>query len=180
MSISREQILTNGRWSGSVRRYHTWPVVQIQTIGEHTWQLLRIYISIFGAPTPEVTAYILWHDAGELVLGDLPFPVKAQSPTLKKLCDGIENLAVVKMGGRVVQLSKTEKLRCKESDLIEMLEFGLVEMQLGNKYAQPIVDDIGIAIGLLHKQLPSKDQDLVRKYVLRSVQQLGFPQLCTL
>lgn len=179
MSISREQILTNGRWAGDVLRYHTWPMLRPQTIGSHTWQILRIYVTIFGAPQPDVTVYVIWHDAGELVLGDLPFPVKAQSPTLKKLCDGIENLAVVKMAGEVPRLSKLEKLRVKICDLAEMYETGIAEFQMGNKFAQPIVDDIGTALATLHKQLPNKDQELVRKYVLQSVKQLGFSQVCT-
>ena len=180
MTISREQILTNGRMAGTLRRYHSWPMHQTQTIGCHTWQVLRIYVSIFGAPAPDVTVYILWHDAGELVLGDLPFPVKANSPELKRLCDAVEDSAVLRMGGEVIKLPTFEKLRVKACDLIEMCEMGVVEFQMGNKYAQPIIDDVGNALVQLYQKLSLTDQDLVRKYVLQSAKQLGFPQLCTL
>ncbi len=178
--ITREQILTNARFAGETLRYHTWPTHQQQTVASHTWQLFRIYFQCFGSIAPATATYILWHDAGELVLGDLPFPIKSQSPPLKKLCDGIENLAVVKMGGKVVKLSVEEKRRIKETDLIEMLEFGLVEVQLGNSLAQPIVDDISHSIEELYQQLSDVDQAKVRRYVYASTTALGYPITCML
>ena len=180
MSFSREQILTNARFAGSVVRYHTWPTHQTQDVGSHTWQVLRIYWSIWATPSPQVFTYLLWHDAGELVLGDLPFPVKAWAPRLKKLCDNIEDVAVVKMGGKVIKLSPQEKLRCKIADLVEMLEHGLVEFQMGNKLAQPIIDDISTAIEKLYELMSDEDQEAVRKYVYRSVKALGVSNTCAL
>ena len=180
MSFTREQILTNARWAGLVVRYHTWPTHQTQDIGSHTWQLFRIYFMIFGPLPPLVSTYLIWHDAGELSIGDLPFPGKSLSPRLKKLCDTVEDLAVVKMGGKVIKLSPLEKLRTKCVDLIDMLEFGLVEIQMGNKLAQPIVDDISVAIEKLYELLPKEDQTAVRKYVYSSVKALGYQNICAL
>ena len=180
MSFSREQILTNARFAGSLRRYHTWPCLQTQTVGEHVWQSIRIYAAMFKDLPQNVASYLLWHDAGELVLGDLPFPVKSLSPSLKKLCDTVENVAVVKMGGKVIKLAPQDKLRCRMVDRVEMLEFGLVEIQMGNKLAQPIVDDISVAIEKLYELLPKEDQIAVRKYVYGSVKALGYQNICAL
>lgn len=180
VSFNREQILTNARFAGSVTRYHTWPTHQVQDVGGHTWQLFRIYLTIFGPLSPVVSTYLIWHDAGELALGDLPFPVKSLSPRLKSICDTVENVAVVKMGGKVIKLSPQEKLRTKCVDLIEMLEFGLVEFQMGNKLAQPIIDDISTAIERLYELMSEEDQEAVRKYVYGSVKALGYDNICAL
>src|SRR6267154_1716536 len=88
--MTRDQVLTSARHAGTVRRYHTWPFHHQQNIGEHSWQIARIYFQIWGPLPPEVSTYFIWHDAGELVLGDLPFPVKKNNPHLKRECDFIE------------------------------------------------------------------------------------------
>ena len=163
--VTRSDILKNGRYAGCVKRYHTWPTITTQTVACHSWQVLRLYTQIFGPPSTDVTAYILWHDAGELVLGDLPFPVKARNPDLKLACDRIENEAVVAMGGFIPKLSEVEKVRCKGCDYVEMLEFGLDEVAMGNTFAQPIVDDIKDSLYKL--SMSPEDWLKVENYLVR-------------
>src|ERR1035437_6690186 len=138
--VTRKDVLLNGRYAGQILRYHTWPVLRSQSTGEHTWQCLRIYYELFGPLPPKTSTYLIWHDAGELVLGDLPFPVKANNGGLKRQCDRIEQNAVKAMGGSLPKLATNEKIRVKVVDLIEMLQYGLVEVFTGNRLAQPIVD----------------------------------------
>src|ERR1043166_2928788 len=99
--MTRDKVLTNARLAGQVTRYHTWPVHRQQSVGEHTWQVLRIYQQIWGSVEPEVTNYILWHDAGELVTGDPPFPFKRENPQFKESYRLAEGRAVHNMGGYV-------------------------------------------------------------------------------
>jgi hypothetical protein len=153
---SRSDILTNPRFAGEVERYHTWPTHRRQSVGEHTWQVFRIWFQIFGPLTPEESTYVLWHDAGELVLGDLPFPVKARNPGLKHVCDVIEAEALINMLGvdPLKGISTFQrKQKAKLCELIEMLEFGLSELAQGNRLAQPIIDDTREAITRLIAQL---------------------------
>lgn len=164
--MDRESVLTNSYLAGRVERYHTWPTVHRQTVGEHTWQCLRIYWQIFGPPAPEVTTYLIWHDAGELRTGDPPFPQKARNPVLKAAYDTMEHAAVKSMGGPAhAVLPDQERIRCKIVDLLEMHEFGLVEMAMGNTLAQPIVDDTLEAVTQLLRQLPPADEERVDAYV---------------
>lgn len=145
--IDRSDILTNARFAGSVLRYHTWPMLQRQSVGEHTWQVMRIWYQIWGSMPPSVSSYLLWHDAGELVTGDLPFPLKYKNNGLKTIMDDLEEEAVVAMRPRYDwSISDRDKLRCKVCDLLEMYEHGLCEMMLGNAFAEPIVVDIRNAI----------------------------------
>jgi hypothetical protein len=104
--------------------------------------VLRIYIEIFGAPIPDVTTYIVHHDSAELAVGDPPFPLKARNPDLKVIYDRLEDAAMLEMRGEALPvLSHAEKARIKICDLLEMWEFGLQERMMGNRYAQPIVED---------------------------------------
>lgn len=135
------------RLAGQVKRYSTWPVLHTQSTGEHSWQVLRIYIEIFGAPSPDVTIYIVHHDSAELVVGDPPFPLKSKNQDLKDIYDRLEADAIQEMRGECLPvLSSDERTMVKVCDLLEMWEFGQQELRMGNSYAQPIVDDTRTAV----------------------------------
>lgn len=146
-------------------RYHTWPVIRQQSIGEHTWQCLRLYREVWGPLPTAVADYLLYHDAGELVVGDPPFPLKAQNPELKEIYDGLEKKALAGMGGALPPLYPEEKLRVKFVDLLEMFEFGLTEMEMGNRLAEPIV--VGTKDALCHQleRMPLQDSAVGAAYV---------------
>lgn len=165
--ITRADVLTNPRWAGEVERYHTWPVHRRQSVGAHTWQVMRIYWQIWGPMSAPISTHLLWHDAGELKAGDLPFPVKANDQVLKAAIDGIEDQALFEMAGKGARpyLTKQETMQVKVCDLIEMWEFGMVELLFGNQLAQPIVDDIMRAIGEKLSEMPETDQVLVSRYI---------------
>lgn len=165
--MERADVTTTARLAGQVERYHTWPVLRRQSVGEHTWQVMRLWWQLFGPIPPEVSSYILWHDAGELAVGDLPFPVKARNGVLKEALDRMEAAAVALMGGPAdTHIGVVDRLKVKACDLLEMAEFGDHELKLGNAYAQPIVDDTLAALGSLVELLPSVvDRDAVVAYV---------------
>jgi 5'-deoxynucleotidase YfbR-like HD superfamily hydrolase len=137
------EIATSLRFAGLVQRYHTWPTTRKQNVGEHSWQVWRVYYALFGVPPSEVSLHIMMHDAPELQTGDPPFPVKMLNPTLKAGYDELEKSAYSEFGVRMPVLDVREAWRIKTADLIEMLEFGMEEVQMGNRLAQPIIDRIG-------------------------------------
>lgn len=139
--MTPEDVTTNPRLAGLVRRYHTWPVIREQTVAEHSWQVARIYLQIFGAEQVP-WEYILWHDAGEIATGDVPYPVKAESSTLKSEYSVLERMALQRMGVTVSEVTPLQMLRAKFCDMVEMWEYGLEEVARGNKFGQPIVDRI--------------------------------------
>lgn len=166
--MERIDVTSSARLAGQVERYHTWPVLRRQSIGEHTWQMLRIYWQIFGPLPPEVSTYIIWHDAGELATGDLPFPVKSRNPVLKTALDDLEVAALEAMGGPLrhnLFVYDSYRRRIKVCDLLEMWEYGRHELSLGNTFAQPIVDDtLALARKLLLEGSPD-DAEKVEAYV---------------
>ncbi len=168
--MKREQINRTSRFAGQVERYHTWPVHRKQSVGEHTWQVMRIWWMIWGPLSSGESTYLIWHDAGELLTGDLPFPMKANNLELKLTFDAYEAEAVEAMGGPLwadykVLGTTLYRQRSKICDLLEMWEFGLVEQGMGNRYAEPIVKDTLKAARKLLKKMSGEDQKLVEAYV---------------
>lgn len=148
----------NSRHIGDVQRYHIWPTVQKQNVGHHTFNVLRIYIEMFGAPNPNVTVAIVYHDAGELGTGDIPFDAKRANPDLAQVAERIDSeVAYTVSNGLyhegIVTAEEAAKIKC--ADLVEMLEFAIEEMRLGNvHYGWQIAEKIIPAVSvLLNKNL---------------------------
>jgi len=132
----------DARRAGDVMRYHTWPVVQQQTGAHHTWNVCRILVTIWPDAPADAIRYALFHDAGELGPGDVPFPYKMQSPSLKHAFDQMEEQSLRNQGITLPVLTDEWRWRIKTADLIEMLEKGLDEFLMGNTYGIPIVTQI--------------------------------------
>lgn len=151
--------LSNARLAGDVIRYHVWPTVRQQSVAHHSWNVLRIYIELFGSPEPNTTSYIVWHDGGELATGDIPFDAKIRDPMLKQISDPIADECASYLSKRVFSkdmIDSNELIRVKICDLAEMAEFAIEECRLGNKhYGLPIADKIMITLDKKIKELPN-------------------------
>lgn len=164
----RSDVITSPRLAGQVRRYHTWPTLTEQTVADHSYHVLRIYIAIFGPPTSEVTVAIINHDAPELVTGDPPFPIKAQNPTLKSEFDKLEDEALVGLGMENPEIGPLARARIKICDLLEMHEFGQMELTMGNRFAIPVIQDtLQAASALAHKH---GMDDMIESFLTRETE----------
>jgi hypothetical protein len=144
--MKRADIVTSTRHAGNVKRYHTWPTLRGQTVAEHSWHVMRIFLELFPEEvTVEVLTYILYHDVAEVGTGDTPFPVKASRPDLKAIYDEMEADVLDNMGVVMPDITSRQRTLIKICDLLEMWSWGLDEMMMGNLYAQPIVDDALVA-----------------------------------
>lgn len=162
------QVRSSSRLAGGVKRYHTWPVLTEQTVAEHTFHILRIYWQIWGpeSMTPEAVTQILWHDLGEIETGDVPFQMKRRYPALGETLREAEKLKVQDLADyNIPQPDEQTLLRVKMCDLIEMHEYGLHELALGNQFAQPIVHDTDEAIGAHLERMSPGDQELCEGYL---------------
>jgi 5'-deoxynucleotidase YfbR-like HD superfamily hydrolase len=133
------------RLSGQIQRYHTWPTIGKQTIAEHCWQILRIYCTVVDNIDPHMVMHAMFHDIGETFTGDLPYPVKSENHDLKKQLDYLEEKSRLSQleywnAFRQTFLSEQDKVLFKQIELVEMAEFGMDQMCLGNNHAFIIAD----------------------------------------
>ena len=142
----RDDVMSSRQLAGRVRRYHTWPVLHRQTVGEHSARVATLYVELFGLPRAEVLYHVLHHDSGELTAGDPPFPVKKLHPLYKEGHAAAEADGLRSLGVELPDLASFEQHRVKVCDLLEMHEFGAAELTMGNKYAEPIVRDTWDAV----------------------------------
>lgn len=170
--LKPEDITTNLRLAGEVRRYHTWKVLREQTTAEHSWQTIRIYEALWSWPAPRVVRHIMYHDCGEIVTGDLPYPTKSLNPELKHTIDLAERAALAKMDVELEELTVVE-LKCfKLAHMIEMFEYGLEELCMGNTFAEPVAKrckDAALAMAgnwyHPHYHTPQSDNAILNKTV---------------
>lgn len=133
------------RMAGQVARYHTWPHTRQQSVGEHSWQIARILMAIAPFKT-HLVRYAILHDVGELVTGDLPYPIKKDNPTLQSTMDTLESEATHLMTKMwdipdpILRLEGSDKTVFKLAEFIEMWEFGWEEVLRGNRFAEKVRD----------------------------------------
>jgi len=139
--VSRHAVYASRAMAGRVRRYHTWRMLQTQSVAEHCWNVACIFVEVFGLPRAEVLYFCMHHDSGELWSGDVPFGTKKAIDGMKTMMDHAEALGRQKLGIVLPELTKLECVQVKICDLLEMHEHGTIERNLGNQYADPIIYD---------------------------------------
>ena len=169
--ITPENVTTNPRLAGLVRRYHTWVILRDQTNAEHSWQVMRIFDELFGWPNDaRLARYVLYHDCGEIVTGDLPYPSKSLNPELKRTISLAETTALKNMGIVIEEITQFDLQRFKLCHMLEMFERGAEELAMGNKFAEPVmmrceVAAINMTLGWYPEQSSPCNYELNHKVV---------------
>lgn len=165
--MTSDYVTDYARHAGQVLRYHTWPTIQNQSVGEHSWQVALIFERLFGELSPAVERYIRMHDAAELVVGDPPFPVKKNNPVLKRAYDDMEPEALTHMNVRALpELDEDTKRKIKVCDLLEMMVFGMTERELGNLLAIPIIKrTCNAAVEIVNSSLSPVESARVHQFI---------------
>jgi 5'-deoxynucleotidase YfbR-like HD superfamily hydrolase len=160
------------RLAGRLIRYSTWPHVRQQSVAEHTWQLLRICMTIARADLSiDAIVHVMWHDCGEHHVGDPPFPVKRDNPGLKREYDALESAALTRMLEHwdmpEGDPTEYEYRLVKLCEMIEMWEWGLEEWSLGNRYAGLVAARCGDAFHTMVQSLRPHHHARAVEYVRR-------------
>lgn len=124
------------RQGGNVARWHTIPTNKGQTVAEHSWGVAMICRELW--PTDyELMEAALCHDLGEGFTGDVPWPAKTQSSTLRKELDFMENKHLDTMGA-IVPLDNQQHEKLKLADMLEVLFYAIEEIEMGNQHFKEI------------------------------------------
>lgn len=100
---------------------------------------MRIISTLWPDAPAAVLVAALFHDSGELGSGDIPYPYKAQHPDLKAIMGQLESASLREQGILVPHVDELWAWRIKTADLIEMLEKGMDEVLLGNRFGVPVI-----------------------------------------
>lgn len=125
-------------------RYHTWRVIRPQTVGEHSAQIMRIMLTVWPRCPRRLLIHAVAHDMDEMV-GDIPYPFKKNFPELD---EGMRKAGYeIRRRQREacgippdVALSGHEQRFFKLCEYIEMWEYGIAEKNMGNRYADVVVE----------------------------------------
>jgi 5'-deoxynucleotidase YfbR-like HD superfamily hydrolase len=134
-------IRSDPRIAGEVQRYHTWPHSREQSVGEHTWQVMRILSIIYPGASVNLLHYAIFHDVAEVFTGDLPYPIKKNHPQLSLYLDAIETdvMKHIRKTWDILPwhpLSVNEAKIFKLAEYIEMWEWAISERLRGNQFAE--------------------------------------------
>jgi len=152
--ITRDQVYRSRYLAGQVKRYHAWPTITTQTVAAHCWRVVSIYFEIFGPPDKlDIIYWALHHDSGELRSGDPPYLSKGLVPGLREKIKEAEKIGLRDLDIKLPEISKLEEDKIKICDLLEMHEFGEMEFNLGNKYAEAVMRDTMLAAQNLAAEL---------------------------
>lgn len=167
-----------------VDRYHTWPHIRSQSVGEHSAQLWRILCACWGDVPVYVLAHAMTHDMGEIVLGDMPYTMKAMVPGFQTAMHEAEASVHLSMclPWRLpppVNLSDVEKKIFKMCENIEMWEWALDELTLGNRGARAVAERTGATVVQFLSQIKENNVIVFRDTVQYMAQRARFYRTVT-
>jgi len=168
------------RLAGQVIRYHTWPHVRQQSVGEHSWQICRILLAIAPDHCNDLLRHAIVHDIGEVGVGDIPYPVKLENPEMGKLFRDAEQRAAEDVCNKwsipspVRELSYNLRWIFKLAEFIEMWEWGMEERLRGNRFSNLVEKRCKAAIdSMLADPTDVKVATLADQYIMRRSLQWG-------
>jgi len=174
------QIRDDARLAGQVIRYHTWPHLRQQSVGEHSWQVARIIMSISTERYwAKLLPHAITHDIGEIGTGDVPYPVKKNNPELSAMFHALEQETMNEIENKWqlytgTALTDQERWVFKLAEFIEMWEWGLEETLRGNKFAEKVVERcIAVVVQMLEMAMDESVKIRAEEYVMTRQKEWG-------
>lgn len=122
------------RTAARVERCHTVTTTHRQTVGEHTFGVLAILLTIYPKASASLMRAAIFHDVAEAITGDIPSPIMVEYPTLREVVNDMEDDIEVQfdMSDRV-HLDTGERKILRYCDRMDLLMFSIEELDTGNK-----------------------------------------------
>ena len=121
------------RDAGEVKRCHTERTVRAQTIAQHSWGVATILLHVYPGASAEMLRAALWHDVSERAIGDIPSPVKWETPTLHAELTALED-RINEQWDIMPMLTARERATLKFCDAFEFYLWAREELAMGNTY----------------------------------------------
>lgn len=121
------------RDAGEVKRCHTERTLREQTIAQHSWGVATILLHVYPEASAEMLRAALWHDVSERAIGDIPSPVKWETPTLHAELTALEDRINDRWDIMPV-LDQYQRATLKFCDAFEFYLWAREEMAMGNTF----------------------------------------------
>jgi 5'-deoxynucleotidase YfbR-like HD superfamily hydrolase len=161
------------RFASRVKRFHTIPTTRDQSLAEHSYGVAVILLHIYeGNVRPELLKAALYHDLAELETGDIPATTKWRSPELRRQLS-LQEAEFDKRYNLTQNLTAEETRELKFADMMELCQFCIDEINMGNKNAiEPLRNGVQFFDSFELSELPAKAKILLDSVVssLRSVE----------
>ena len=116
----------------AVKRYHTIPTINSETVGEHSFGVAMMVLAITEQKaSANLLKAALFHDMAEQHTGDVPFPSKKAFPIVKFALEAAEE-SWNEENGFHVDLTDRDKRVLKWADMSQLLWFCKIQRDLGN------------------------------------------------
>jgi 5'-deoxynucleotidase YfbR-like HD superfamily hydrolase len=123
-----------------IRRFHTITHVAMEeTVGQHTANLINMLIFLYDELPPKVLLRALYHDAPELITGDLPAPAKWLSKELSAAIDVMEARVQRDMELFNEPMSEFDEAMLKYADMMDLCFKAVEEISVGNQLFFPLL-----------------------------------------
>ena len=130
MNLARTYSL---REASQVVRYHTVQTIGRQTVAEHSYHVAMLVLRFTdGNASQELLKAVLYHDLPEVETGDLPATFKWANLGVVQALNRVEEAFDEKYGTSVT-LTDEERLILKAADILELVEYCIDQMNLGNR-----------------------------------------------
>lgn len=128
------------RDAAAVRRFHTKRTIQTDTLARHSFGVMQLIHFVWPECRKELVLAGMFHDLPEYVTGDIPAPVKRESPQMAVLLEELE-----KGAGPLYQdfhLTPAEETVLRWCDMVELALWCTEEVTLGNRYCIPPIKNV--------------------------------------
>lgn len=154
------------RNGGQVRRYHVARTVKIQTVADHSHGVACIICAAFDTPSLDLVRAALFHDLAEAVTGDVPATAKWLNPGLERELGYVEDTFNERY--RLTPLLSEEEVRIlKAADMLELMLWNMEDYQMGNEYANEIVERAFTYLTDNFQSYPPPIQGLIGEVIAR-------------
>lgn len=120
---------------GEVRRFHTFPLIGVNNVAEHSFGVAWVCVALAGGPercSKNLLLAALSHDLAEHRIGDVRADAKRRSATLKNELDRLEE-EELENHGMIFELGAEESVMLKMADNLDGLMFVVKEISMGNR-----------------------------------------------
>lgn len=155
------------REASAVKRCHNMPWHGDYTIGQHSFDMLMIYLALCSSPKMEVVKAISYHDMAERFIGDVPYPMKAANPRFHRALARVER-RIEKIHGWYVDLDDPEDRKwLHATDMLEFFMACIDQQNLGNLNVLPAMKKVQTWWGENQEHIPQELQGPLHPLVIR-------------